>query len=310
MNDYDFLSQPIWLNEHLKLKGKCLFFDVWIQSDIFFVYELFDNSGKWLNETALKNMLISNRNWISEYMIIKTVIGRLIQKHHFKTENANYINKTDKILLNTGKHIIQITNQKSNFFYGILRENKFKRNYMEKVWNRTFDFHINTNRWSTIYIQNIVDIKDSKLSEFKYNILNNLIPCNSILYKWKRADTDKCSYCDQVETVTHMLYKCSRVNDLWKKIGSSLKLDIQWKHLVLGLQFDNECGYSNNLILVITLCTLYKFWYINKNNPNTSFSRFIRLQLQSYVALFYTNANISKHPKQVLKTLKQVLTVI
>ena len=105
------------MNNLFKFKGKPLLYDKWIKSNIIYVHDLLDHTGEWINETNLQRLLVSNRNLISEYVTIKNVIGKIIKKGNFSTGNSTYINVCNKCLFNTGNKIIEITNQKSNFFF-------------------------------------------------------------------------------------------------------------------------------------------------------------------------------------------------
>lgn len=77
---------------------------------------------------------------------------------------------------------------------------------------------------------------DKKLAEFRYKLLHNLLCCNEKLYKWKIRNSITCSDCSEIGSVKHMLLTCPKVQEVWKIVGATLQLKIQWKHLVIGLE--------------------------------------------------------------------------
>ena len=58
----------------------------------------------------------------------------------------------------------------------------------------------------------------------------------------------------------HLLFYCKRLNNLWRVIGEKLKLSIQLKHIIFGLQIITDITYVHNLIIVITAFSIYKSW--------------------------------------------------
>ena len=63
----------------------------------------------------------------------------------------------------------------------------------------------------------------------QYRILNYRIATNRELVKMNIAQDDKCSFCGDVETLQHLVYKCIKADSFW--------LDIQTWIKTLG--FDN-----------------------------------------------------------------------
>ena len=77
----------------------------------------------------------------------------------------------------------------------------------------------------------------TKLSEFNFKLLHNIVPCGYVLSKWQCNINVKCEVCGEVESTKHMLFECERVKCIWKLISVALKCDISWKRVI--------CGYPN-----------------------------------------------------------------
>ena len=52
-------------------------------------------------------------------------------------------------------------------------------------------------------------MKDKKLAETNFKILNNILPCNRNLFKWGKCDTNLCHFCQEEESVGHLLLECT-----------------------------------------------------------------------------------------------------
>ncbi len=163
---------------------------------------------------------------------------------------------------NKKKYNIQETNSK--FFYDVLIGKKAEKNYMESAWSR--NFNIDNINWENIYNNQIWRIRDRKLSEFNYKILCNILCTRSVISKWNKNVNENCRYCNQRHTVRHLLYECSRVHNLWILIGSILRLDITYRHIVLGNIVTNDFLKNRNLLISYVAYAIYKFWILSENN--------------------------------------------
>ena len=106
---------------------------------------------------------------------------------------------------------------RSNFFYRKLVDiKKSKPDRIQTYWINYFDIDVES--FDNIYTRKVKRIKDKKMSEFNFKILNNILPCNMNLLKWKRKDSDLCSLCNVPEDIPHMLYYCKCARSIWDAI--------------------------------------------------------------------------------------------
>ena len=97
------------------------------------------------------------------------------------------------------------------------------------------------------------------LKEFQYKILHRYLPTNSLLYKMKKVESNRCTFCNlYVETVKHIFYECIESKNLWFMIQIVLeKIDctvtkLICKDVVLGYKLENVTVnnmFINNVIL-------------------------------------------------------------
>ncbi len=166
--------------------------------------------------------------------------------------------------------------------YKILIAKKCTRNYMEDVWTREFNIEIN---WQNMYMTRIWKQTDRKLAEFNYKIICNILSNRALISKWNRNINENCPFCGIKQTTRHLLYDCPRVQNLWTLVGSILKLDIKYKHIILGTLQLNETTITRNLVISYIAYGLYKFWVMSENQKvnfnQDSLHNFIRKDLFS-----------------------------
>ncbi len=262
LNDSEILAEPIWLNKRFKFNKKPIFISNWVKSGILYVKDLFINN-ELIKEERIFQTLRYKHNWIAEYSKVKKIFEKTIDK--FNPQNATFINIKNKWDILVGNNIFSVKLQKSTFYYNILIEKKFQKNYMEHAWQR--DFEIPEINWENVYYNQVWDIKDRKLGEFNYKLLCNVICTKSNISKWNRNINDKCTFCNLKQTVKHLLFDCPRVKNLWVNIGTIINLNIRYKHIILGniVTKKNEFVKNRNLFISFVAYSIYKFWVMAEN---------------------------------------------
>ena len=107
------------------------------------------------------------------------------------------------------------------------------------------------------------------LQTFQYKIINRLLNCNEKLFTWKVKSSNKCVYCECVDTIEHHLYYCKQSTLLWNKLLDwfSDNFDIHLKLTVCEVLF----GIPNNTIdeiEILNYCIILAKWYINKSRTS------------------------------------------
>jgi hypothetical protein len=197
---------------------------------------------------------------MSELILVK----RVIKKYDTLLENlslAKSVNiNMDKITFVVNKKRYCVLNQRCKFFYKILVKNKSTRPYVEKTWEKELCMNFTSFDWSKVYMNRVHNIPINKISEFMYKLIQKLTVCRQILRKWNKTDTDQCPVCNDIETVKHIYFECPRVNEMWRKLGSVVKIDITWKKIVFGYIEDIMPHKIRNLLFSVILYGLFKNW--------------------------------------------------
>ena len=106
----------------------------------------------------------------------------------------------------------------------------------------------------------VKQLKDKKLAETNFKILNNILPCNRNLFKWGKSDTNLCLFCQEEES-SHLLYDCTYAQKIWKLVNDDvfhLGHAISHDDVIFGVDLD----LSMNYVFSILIYYIYKQWLI------------------------------------------------
>ena len=93
-------------------------------------------------------------------------------KQNFDTSIATSVNIKANWTLTWKNEKYSLKTQKSKFYYKIIINNKFEPNYMQKKWEN--DYTLENTDWTNIYYNKVWNVKDKKLAEYNYKLLNNI----------------------------------------------------------------------------------------------------------------------------------------
>ena len=168
---HNFLQQIIWNNTYFTVRGKPLLFNNWLKSGIKYVKDLYDDEGNFHSIVYFSDIIINKSNWLCEYEVLKNIFGPL--NIRFSCQKSKYVNIVNRECFLIDNTYINICEQKSKFFYGILLKKKFQKPCYQNILAREFDI-TGLNSWCHIYRRKIKNILDKELAEFNYKLLNNL----------------------------------------------------------------------------------------------------------------------------------------
>lgn len=106
---------------------------------------------------------------------------------------------------------------------------------------------------------------NNKIKELHWKIVHNIYPTN--LYASKFSDKNsKCSFCDlEIESVTHLFYECTLVQNIWTKLELFL---YQKTYHITNLKLQNivTCYVhkNKNIEFMVNLYILYAKFHIHK----------------------------------------------
>ena len=257
----------IWGNRDIKYQGQCLIFKNWINSGIFFINDIIDELGN-ISENTILSKLVDKSNWISEINKLKLSVPPS-WKRLLKSYNSTQTKVKTKLSLKIG-HLneivnLNLTNNKS--VYKILLKHKFIKPYANSFWDSYFDSKLS---WENVY-KSIHLLKDNRLTQFKYKLINRIVPSKEIRFQWKITENPLCNICKVTETYKHLFIDCTEVDTFWRKVILILKKCViessvkSIKNIVIGYKI-NQTEYSdvNTIFSLIGFC-IYKSYFISES---------------------------------------------
>ena len=199
MNKRSILSQEIFDNKNLLIKGESIWHKLWYSKYMRLIGNLYDN------EDAIKtwNMLSVEYHIGSESLL--NVFNSLLLLTHMKIWHLKIriTNLTDISVLNFfTKKLIS-----SCFVYPTSQAHSLGKLNLQDV------------NWQTVYILPRLCTIDSHTGIFQYKILNNILYLNNRLFKMNIVNSELCSFCQtEAETIIHLLCSCRKVKQLWTSV--------------------------------------------------------------------------------------------
>ena len=189
------------------------------------------------------------------------------------------------------KQIIKIT---SKYIYQILVAKKQMPPRAIDKWRDIFPFLENF-EWKEIYELPYRIIKEPYLQSFQYKLLNRIINCRDKLLTWKISDSNKCIYCEEIDTIEHHFFDCIQCQIFWNKVLSWSKrnLETSIKPTICDILFGIPIKEEN--IDTINFINLLGKWYINKTrtqNKPLAFNEFLQI-LKNKIDMIVYNKNIN-----------------
>jgi hypothetical protein len=249
------LDQPIWANEYVKAKDtgrnvKVLFYRNWINCNVLKIRNLKFVDGI-LDDQYLMRIIRNKTNIFSE-------ISRLRQAlKPYKIYLGDHDPDNDTCLpvfWRDSKPENVLPSAKSKMFYENIVSLKVERPIMERHWIEVFnDEEVN---FKNMYTKKILCIKDKKLAEFNFKVINNILPCNVNLKHWRKSDTEMCNICNTEETIEHLLYQCHYAQSIWRDFLRITGVNITLADIVIG----NKLNLPDNFVVTLVSYLIYKNW--------------------------------------------------
>ena len=274
----DFLrnikSQPIWGNRFIQFKNKTLFFKSWVTSGLLSIANLKITNGK-LDVDYLFYSVNDKRNFHSEINILQNAL--ISANICICNEPSETYGIPVYVHFNNEMYEWSCTSIKSKYYYRHIIERVKARPTSERYWLGNVNEHVSEDIISESYQARIKMIKDMKLAETNFKILNNILPCNRNLFKWGKTDTNLCCFCQEEESISHLLFYCPYVKSIWCLVSRILFDGEPISHNMVI--FGSGLTMPLNYILSSIVYFIYKDWLIcslenKKRKQNICFKYF------------------------------------
>lgn len=259
----EILSQILWLNSNILIKGKPFIWWTFINKGIIFLNDLVDLNGRFYHFKTLCD-----------------IFGKLCSLHQYNQLLAAIpINWKQKIIRNKGKLFVcrpQIREYKwlkkrniNKIVYNSILYNRDLCAIPHKFcnfWEEHFDTPI---PWSNVFNSIYSTTVDSKLRMFQLKIIYTFLPTRKMLNIWGIEDSRICRFCGiEEEDLLHIFWYCPVVAQFWISVQKwlcpiSKNFSISPEVVVLG---DFGMGGNNlhNILILLAKAFVFKAQNVNE----------------------------------------------
>ena len=298
MSKHEVIEQPLWGNEHFRIRNTCLYYKQWVDSNILYVKDLIKHDGSMKTENDFYNTIKVKTNIIQEIYVVKRYIIKRVLATQFDV--APYVQIRSKPVILHRNKLYTIDDRKSKFFYKILKEKCESRAHMESVHARMFNFNNSKNTWYSIYTQKIKTMKIPKVKEFNYKIISNIVACGNIISKWNCHVSKYCTLCNDIETTCHLLFECPHIRSIWAQLSSKLGFNITWKQIVCGwpdYNISNKIKCMNMIVSIIAYAIFKENSYCKYNKKQYTIEN-IKRSIKENMVYFRVILSLSDKDKE------------
>lgn len=208
-NPTKIAAQVIWHNSYIKVAGKTMYISSAHRSGILFMYNIWNKiENRFLSYDHLTTVYGQNALTHLQYFGLISAIPkewvRELKNTRFIIESFTlpYENFNGKVT-----HMV---------YDKLVSKQKLLLNLHTK-WNTK----LNINMPYELFLENFVRIShltfSTKMRNFQYRFLHQIIFCGNTLYKWKLIDSPLCTYCkEDYETIEHLFFACQKVKRFWE----------------------------------------------------------------------------------------------
>jgi len=256
-------EQIIWGNQNITYKGKKLWFKAWINSNVIYVNDIFDENGVF-NEVYLYGCIKDKTNLIAELYMLKNAIKQEWKQSLSEDPCKLWIKACTKPCLVIKNKLIEIDALSSKTVYWCL-VNKYKKHSSAEVYWREI-FNGKNILWTNVYNEKLKNVSEQKIVAFNFKLLNNVIATPHKLFKWKIIESNTCHLCFCEGTLEHMMLKCSYFSNYYEYVKLALNqigyenVNLDMYTLICGHKPDIVEYNAINLILNIVFFNVYKCW--------------------------------------------------
>ena len=221
-------NQLIWNNSYIRVKGKPIYWEDVYRRGLQYVHQLFENKDFKSDEEVFR-----------EYGLTKLRFNSL--KLAMPAEWKEYFRQNVKsIFFPLAPHNFDLVTS------GGLKN--LTRKVYQCISGDCIEIHNKYIKWRDEIGQNLVDTlcdyRDEhraiykttnivKYRSFQYRILQRGLVTNIHLYKWGLKPSEMCYFCkEEKETISHMIWGCEKVQEMWKNVYKYIETRFLKKELV------------------------------------------------------------------------------
>lgn len=252
---FSFSDIFLWNNKQITYKDTPLFFKRWIEKGINCARQIVENN-EILSVEQIRETIGNYANLIFEHNAMRAALSRALRR----CTSHEHDNNTKEENIFTPKQLrALITKSKTTVPCGQL------------FWERKYTLQISKNYWEMAYYAT----QEERLRILQWKILHNIFPTNILLHKMKIKQSNKCSFCNEIDYLEHFFWKCTQLKSYWNRVEGIIYritgLNITLTEVMVLFGYDlHSCGSKNaqcvNRIILIAKMCISKFKYGEQMN--------------------------------------------
>ena len=207
-----FLKTPLFENNSLLVGRKPLVNRAWNDKGVYFINDLISEKGELYTETEFKKIYNVNTNFL-QYNGITETIKQFAKNNDIVMNNL----KLQNPILPNSISIYFKSIKGCKDFYNILNNNIEKPTSKAK-WEQIYDIPNET--WKDIFLSPFKYKYSSTLQWFQTRIVHRILPTKKYLQTIKAIPSSLCCFCNQEETIIHLLWTCPATKYFLQKLQS------------------------------------------------------------------------------------------
>ena len=204
--EYYILSSPIFYNNTITICSKPIYIKEWDQKGVKNINDLVHEIGDFFTQDEFEHTFNIKTNFV-QYLVLKRAIVAYARTHNV----INFSKKLHMPLLPANIHLLIKFKKGGNDFYTILNQNLDKPTSQHK-WNNVYN--IEEENWKAIYSSPFKLSLGTNMQWFQTRINHRILPTKKYLYNMKYVPSPRCSFCQEEETINHMLWQCQESQNL------------------------------------------------------------------------------------------------
>ena len=276
----DIINQYLVHNKSLTINRKCImpsFFKA-VNSDVTYNIRILNILSPQNTFRSLQDFNQLNQTNINvlEYNALKSCIPKSWKRKFLENDIAAEVKPIEPaIQINNTKKVISLITSKE--LYKTLILQKMKTPTAIESWINLYPFMENYD-WKEIYMIPFKYVREPYLQSFQYKIINRILNTNEKLEKWAIKPSNKCNFCQSIDTLEHHLYQCQASKIIWGKVENwlfgciEIKLNLRECEILFGIP-----NASDKYLELINFVIIMTKWYINNQRSENKLLYFFEL---------------------------------
>ena len=213
-----FLTQSLWYNSLIRIMDKPVFYKSWYQMGISHVNQIVkEQPSTFLSQTEFESKYHTKVCPLTLYGMTSTL------RELWKNKKPPSIPLNGKEQESFATAFLK-SKKPSKLAYLKLVEAKCNHKISsQEKWAKVFPEARNL-IWHDAYMTAIKCTKSTKLIEFQFRFLHQILATNVSLVKMGYKDDISCTFChEEAENFTHLFWFCRKIEHFWKCLIASLK---------------------------------------------------------------------------------------